>query len=121
MNRKKIIVYVTFLLLILLLVGCGKREIHIRGNITQIETIQKGMTSILVEGEIEPDTSFDKASIAITEKTKIYRGKERISLGSLEGGIKVEVEITGPVRESYPVQATAKAVWVIECECEGTI
>lgn len=60
---------------------------------------------------------YDKASISVTDETAWYRrdgdGFETIdapTVGELNGKT-VEVQFTGPVRESYPVQATAG--WVI--------
>src|SRR5262245_54643006 len=70
--------------------------------------------TVLVEGAKEKDTQYDKASVRITEKTKIEKlvGKERkpAKFEDLKKGAKVQASFTGPVAESYPVQATAKDV-----------
>jgi hypothetical protein len=60
---------------------------------------------------------YDKASISVTDETAWYRRGgdgfvtiERPQVAELEGKT-VEVQFTGAVAESYPVQATAG--WVI--------
>ncbi len=58
---------------------------------------------------------YDKASISVTDDTAWYRRDgfvviERPQVAELEGKT-VEVQFTGAVAESYPVQATAG--WVI--------
>lgn len=117
MGNKKIAL-VALCILILALIGCQKDEaIDIRGEITAIsKSTDNKIVSILVEGEQEEDTSYDKASISIDKNTIIYldTGKDKISVEELKEGIKVEVIFTGPVRESYPVQADAKTIRIIE-------
>ena len=60
---------------------------------------------------------YDKASVAVTDDTGWYRrsgeGYEAIDTPTADEltGRTVEVQFTGPVAESYPVQATAG--WVI--------
>ena len=74
--------------------------------------------SILVEGEAGPGTSVDRASVTIKESTRIYEGfgggRREIDFGDLEAGQLVEVVFTGPMMESYPVQATAAEITVLE-------
>ena len=117
MGYKKIFL-VTLCILFLTLIGCQKDEtIDIRGEITGIsKSPDNKIVSILVEGELEEDTSHDKASISIDKSTSIYSatGKDKISIEELKEGMKVEVVFTGPVRESYPVQADAKTIRIIE-------
>lgn len=117
MGYKKIFL-VTLCILILALIGCQKDvKIDIRGEITGIsKSPNNEIVGILVEGELEEDTSHDKASISIDKSTSIYSatGKDKISIEELKEGMKVEVVFTGPVRESYPVQADAKTIRIIE-------
>jgi hypothetical protein len=60
---------------------------------------------------------YDKASVAVTADTAWYRASgdkvEPIEAPVADAlvGKRVEVQFTGPVRESYPVQATAG--WII--------
>jgi len=96
----------------------------IRGMVTNMsaaneEAKKKGILgSVLVEGAKEKDTSYDKASICVTDKTKIEKlvGKERkpAKFEDLKKGAKVQALFTGPVAESYPVQAAAKEILILE-------
>lgn len=117
MNHKKII-FIAFSIIILSLIGCQKEErIDIRGEITGINISNDNkIVSLMVEGELEEDTSHDKASIRIVKNTKIYMAntKNKISTNELKEGMKVEAIFEGPVAESYPVQATAKLIRIIE-------
>lgn len=73
--------------------------------------------SILVEGELEEDTRYDRASVTITDDTGIFTesGGElvRAGFGDLAAGQLVQATFTGPVAESYPVQATASEVIIL--------
>ncbi len=116
--------------LMTLLLGCGpfgageSGQVDIRGNITSIhradtQSQEKGiMGSILIEGAIEEDTQFDKASVTITEETRIFlqEGQERrpVTFEALQVGQRVEARFTGPVMESYPVQATAREIVILQ-------
>jgi hypothetical protein len=109
-----------------LLVACGddseagldRPDPDIRGEITT-KTDGSGDTlgTILIEGEVEPDTGFDKASTRIDGETEIYRltnGELVEALwDDLEVGTRVEATFEGPVAESYPVQAYASEVVII--------
>lgn len=120
---KKIILLMCVFLLLVTAVGCSKAKestkenIGIRGQITEISQNDSGkVTAILVEGKVEQDTAYDKASVFIGDKTKIYKndGKEELKATDLKKGTKVEIVFEGPVRESYPVQADAKIIRIIE-------
>jgi beta-N-acetylhexosaminidase len=117
--RKMLILLFCFVF-ILSFAACSKEsnnKVGIRGEITKISTNPSGkITRIFVEGKIEQDTEHDKASISITEKTKIYEagGKKKLEASSLKEGMKVEVDFEGPVRESYPIQADAKTIRIIK-------
>ncbi len=112
-------------------------QVDIRGLVTAIQKTdaQNGrrlafgrtIGSILVEGAIEDDTTFDKARIRVTDKTRIFQ-KERgerhaVTFDSLKIGkalAKVEVQFTpGPVAESYPVQATAAEIVILSQSSGG--
>ena len=62
--------------------------------------------------------AYDKASLAITEDTKLLErvGDEYVEFifDDLSEGMLVEVWITGPVAESYPIQAAADTVVAAE-------
>jgi hypothetical protein len=74
--------------------------------------------SILVEALEGETITYDKASVAITEQTRIIEqvGQERrpATFEALQVGQKVQVQFTGPVMESYPVQAMADVVVILK-------
>lgn len=90
----------------------------IRGSITTL-TPGSGdvIASLLIEGDIEPDTSYDKASVRIDDDTRIYRSEAgqlaEVTAGDLAEGQEVEAWFVGPVAESYPVQARAGKIVII--------
>lgn len=91
----------------------------IRGRITEHHRSATGeppVGSIRVEGTLAADTRHDKASIRITRDTKIVKGRggQRMPFNSLTVGTLVEATFIGPVAESYPVQATASEVVILE-------
>ncbi len=93
----------------------SEQKSDVRGEITEIITNDKQETTGLrVEGQLEEDTTYDQAIVKITEDTSLMKGDTEISLSDLKEGTKVEVELTGPVAESYPIQGTAKAIRVLE-------
>jgi len=61
--------------------------------------------------------NLDKASVTITTATRIYeqRGQDRnvVSFDWIMVGQQVQVWFSGPVRESDPVQATAREIAII--------
>ena len=63
---------------------------------------------------MEDDTLYDSAIITISSDTKILKENEETEIEVLEEGLIVEVTFDGPVAESYPVQATAKEITIIE-------
>jgi len=100
------------------------KRADIRGTISSLTSAnedakKKGILgSILVEGVKEATTTYDKASIKVTTKTSISRktqkGEKPYRFDDLKKGAKVQVDFIGPVAESYPVQATAKSIVVLE-------
>jgi len=96
----------------------------IKGRITQVAvamTPPPGASGsmigkILVEGEPGPDTGYDKAWVTVMPETRIYRGPEgkEAYFNDLRKGTLVEVFFTGPVMESYPVQATASEIRIVD-------
>lgn len=93
----------------------------VRGTITRLakgDGRGKVLGHVLIEGEKEADTQFDKASLAVTAETRlsIKQGKELKSVGfaDLAVGQKAEARVIGPVMESYPVQAQAAEITLLE-------
>ena len=121
MNKKIIIIFLCLILFVL--AGCSsgpgpsgsdEYKIGIRGTITDINTGKDG-ANILVEGNIEPDTVYDKASVHIDAQTMIQKDdlSRLFEYTDLKLGDKVEVVFRGAVAESYPVQGTADIVRII--------
>jgi beta-N-acetylhexosaminidase len=94
-----------------------KEKVDIRGEITKLSLNDNSkVVNILVEGKIEGDTSYDKASVYVGEKTKIFQAhtNKKLTINDLKEGSQVEIVFTGPVRESYPVQADAEIIRIIK-------
>lgn len=74
--------------------------------------------SVLIEGKLQSDTSFDKASVTVTDKTRIYledaQGRHAVDFSYLRVGQIVAATFTGAVAESYPVQATASEIVILK-------
>lgn len=81
--------------------------------------------SVLIEGELEEDTRFDRASVTVTDATRIYRregdGFTAAAFADLEAGQLVQAVFTGPVAESYPVQATAEEIVILSSTEAGKV
>ena len=99
-------------------------KVAVRGHITAISAAdasaqERGIIgSVLVEGPIEQDTSFDRAAVEITKTTRISKraGPELQAalFAALQVGQRVEATFTGTVRESYPVQVAAMEFIILE-------
>ena len=126
---------ILFLLLALLLTGCGggggsaetpaastprlaSENPSLRGTVIEVFTNEGQITGFYAEGDLAPDTSFDKARITITDATAIYtqQGETYTPAGkeALVAGANVEVLFEGPVQESYPVGATAGEIVILQ-------
>lgn len=89
----------------------------IRGEITSVTLDDGEVSAVLVEGEIESDTSLDKASLRVDEETAVYRLQDgewaSASREDLAEGQSVEAWTVGPIAESYPVQAYAGQIVIL--------
>jgi len=112
-------------------------RVDIRGLVTEIQKTDaqnsrklafgRAIGSILVEGAIEDDTTFDKARIRVTDRTRIFQQEKgerhAVTFDSLKSGkvlAKVEVQFTiGPVAESYPIQTTAAEIVILRQSSGG--
>lgn len=82
--------------------------------------------SILVAAAPGAAPGYDRASVSINAETRIFireRGAEPVpaSAAALRVGRQAEVWFSGPAAESYPVQAPAGAVCVLEEEAPDDI
>jgi len=97
-------------------------KVDIRGNISSVQNAnpnnQGVFGTVLIEGKIEKDTGFDKASVRITKSTKLLQRKDgrevAIKFEDLKVGQRVEAAFDGPVAESYPVQTNAGRLVVLK-------
>jgi hypothetical protein len=91
-------------------------EIHIRGTVKNLIQGKDGVT-FLVEGSLDKDTQYDKASVTATKNTIVtIRGINTLvalDFTEVKEGQLVEITFTGAVAESYPVQAQASSITII--------
>ena len=92
---------------------------HIRGVISdQTEGTGDVLGTVLIEGVIEGDTTYDRASVRVEGDTDIFQEEQDGTLtegtfADLAEGQAVEAWFTGPVAESYPVQAKAAKIVIL--------
>lgn len=117
-------------ILVVVLTGCGLSPAANRGGVDIRGTIvEKGAAGtqgqtdnvigfLQIEGKLEADTQYDQAMVTVTNATRIVEqvdGAQRsVTFDTLQVGQTVEVQFTGPVMESYPVQATASEVVILQ-------
>jgi hypothetical protein len=123
MRTQRLIMVVTAVLIaLLMLVACSpsppEEAASISGVITTVTPGYGTLGSVLVEGTEGSTSVYDKASVNITASTTLLRktgdSYEGVAYSDLKVGMVVDVWFTGPVAESYPVQATADALVVVE-------
>ena len=119
MNAKKVLLTITAIFLLFAVIACSKSgndRVGVRGEIREIYLDEEEkVAAVLVEGQLESDTDYDKARVAIAKDTVILKTNgQELEPGELKEGMKVEVVFQGPVAESYPVQARAKAIRVLD-------
>lgn len=132
-------VFAVVVLALAFLAGCGggdggspvSGKADVRGYVSSTWGISADpaphgvLGSIEVTGELEPDTTVDRASVTVTKKTRIILeaggGRSQGGFDDLSVGQRVEVVFTGPVMESYPVQATAGEITVLEASGIGEV
>jgi len=118
-NLRNAILLVVTLFLLFIVISCNTNSsdsVGIRGEITEIILDDGGkVAAVLVEGKVESDTVYDKARVAIAKDSVILKTNgQELQPQDLTQGMKVEVVFQGPVAESYPVQAQAKAIRVLD-------
>ena len=110
---------IVMLALLVSITGCAStpptQDPSIRGTITKAELTGGGIGTILIEGPLSGDTSFDRASVTVASDTEVFSADgSEVEAARLAEGQRVEAWFTGPVAESYPVQATAAAVKILD-------
>ena len=96
-------------------------KIDIRGSISTIREASEDhknrgvFASVLIEGALELDTLVDRAVVTITRDTRIQnQDGQSLGIEALQTGIRVQALFSGPVMESYPVQATASEIVILK-------
>ncbi|MEO6462089.1 MAG: DUF3221 domain-containing protein [Candidatus Eisenbacteria bacterium] len=83
----------------------------IAGTITSLDVDGEHLGSLRVEAVPGEEAGSDKAVVRIEQGTALLTDSGRkIGLSQFKVGRKVRAWFTGPVRESYPVQADAATV-----------
>lgn len=111
----------TLPLLLVALVSCAAgtggetvpaTEPSIRGTVTQVSPDEP--RTVLVEENPGEESGSNKASVRLTGETRVLRRSgeavQRAAPADLAVGQTVSVWFTGPVRESFPVQADAGTI-----------
>src|SRR5262245_51856604 len=116
----------TLFLLLAVFAACSSRSAEeaapasppdIRGTLTKVNVSVEPRT-VLVEEKPEESAGSPKASVRLTPETRILKRMagevERAAPQDLAVGQTVSVWFSGPVMESYPIQATAATVVIEE-------
>lgn len=86
----------------------------VSGTVTQVDTDAEGLGTVLVEEDPARDSGDTKIAFRVTADTTILReadgGHEPAALADVAVGATVSAWSTGPVAESYPMQATAGTI-----------
>ncbi len=98
----------------------GYEKPDMQGYITHISDMQSSQNdvigSILVEGLMNNQTTT--ISVKINKETNLFKqyGNEQqpLTFSELKTGQNVEIKFTGPILTSYPPQATADRIVVLE-------
>ena len=89
----------------------------ITGRLSQLSIAADGAASFLVVADPHVSGVYDRAVVRTTAATVVWspagEGRRRLVAGDLRDGLRVAVRFTGPVAESYPVQAVAANVEVL--------
>jgi Protein of unknown function (DUF3221) len=76
-----------------------------------------GTVALLVVADPGVASTYDRASVRVTKESTVWapagEGRTELTVGDLAEGQRVAVWFSGPVAESYPVQATAGAVEIL--------
>jgi len=89
----------------------------ITGRLSQLSLAADGTASFLVVADPGTSGAYDRAMVRTTADTVVWapagEGRRTLASGDLRAGLRVAVRFTGPVAESYPVQAVAADVEVL--------
>lgn len=93
-------------------------EPEVVGIVSEVRAVEHAETIGQLLVEAPGDKTSDKYVVAVRSDTLIFEQVEedyrQLPFDTLRAGHKVQLWFTGPVRESYPAQATARQVVVID-------
>lgn len=117
-TSRVVIASLAALALALVAVGCSASPPNdppsITGVVTQYMTDGTGGGSFLIETDGTGSGDYDIASVHVDSKTKIFdAADDPAAFADIAQGSRLEVWFTGPVAESYPVQATAGTIRIL--------
>lgn len=101
------------------------RDPDARGAITSLVRGSGGdaLGSIRIEERPDEEAGSPKFQATVDRRTEIFRRDgavtDRASFDDLRQGAIVEAWFDGPVRETYPAQATAAVIVIVQREAEG--
>jgi hypothetical protein len=95
------------------------RQFDLQGTVLSLDRdLPTGLGSFLARRRPLGASGVDYAMVRVTSKTKILRragaATKDATFGDLAVGRTVKVALVGPVAESYPVQATAGVVLILD-------
>jgi len=89
----------------------------VRGEVMGISQTGDRVSAIEVEGALTAETRYDRASVRITDNTRIFllaeNGYTPASAGQIALGQQVEVLFVGLILERYPVSAEAGEIIIL--------
>ena len=120
-NNKNLILLAALLLVAaLMLSSCSnvQTEPDLAGKISSIQRIPKDEKPGMILVDSPGNQTSDKYVISVMTETSIQwrvgQTLESASFGDLHAGQEIKVWLSGPVRESYPAQADAKKIVLVE-------
>lgn len=89
------------------------------GVVTEVTAAEDGEGTLLVEAPEVSESGYDVAWVRVTTDTRVLEAAPdgayvSVGTGDIEQGLTVRVWFTGPVAESYPVQAVAGTIVITQ-------
>jgi len=129
LNRRRLYLGIMVLSIVALLAGCAESpaaegpdavdgEPDLIGKVTDVQPSQEAGRPGHILVESPGDKTADKYVVAVMEETLILQQEEenqrQVSFEALEAGQQVQLWFTGPVMESYPAQARARQIVIMD-------
>jgi len=98
----------------MLLLTQTSANVDVRGTVTELSTNANGSVRMLVIGQRTAAVPLDRAYVTVPRGTAVDRSGGVGTVTDLRNGQTVEIRFKGPILESYPPQATAGRVRIVE-------